>query len=140
MNTEQMILIAEDDEADIVLLQIVLKKCGIDDQLIVTRDGDETLDYLYRRKKYRDVPAALPALVLLDLKMPKVGGLEVLTQIRSDASLKAIPVVIFTSSMSEKDKAAAQAAGANEFVVKPIIFEDYTAAVERIMRSYLGQC
>lgn len=140
MNKEKRILIAEDDEADIVLMQIVLNKFGVAEQVMVTRDGEETLDYLQRRGKFRDAPEAVPALVLLDLKLPKLSGLEILKQIRSDTRLKRAPVVIFTSSLAEKDKSESLANGADEFVIKPINIDAYSAELGRIICSYLANC
>jgi CheY-like chemotaxis protein len=136
MTPPKYILIAEDDEADVVLMRIVFKKCGIAEQVVVTRDGEETLDYLHCRGPYLGGARFAPGLVLLDLKMPKLSGLEVLKQIRSDARLQATPVVIFTSSLDEEDKAECLAGGADEFVIKPINFEAYAAELERIVRAY----
>ena len=140
MNQEKRILIAEDDEADIVLMHILLEKCGVAEQVMVTRDGEETLDYLHCRGKYRDAPGLDPVLILLDLKMPKLSGLEVLRQIRSDERLKTIPVVIFTSSLNEKDKVESLASGATEFVVKPIDLDAYLLELERILCTYAASC
>lgn len=136
MTQAKRILVAEDDEADVVLMQIVFDRCGVTEQVMVTRDGEETLDYLHCRGKYRDAPDALPALVLLDLKLPKVSGLEILRQIRADDRLKKAPVVIFTSSLDERDKAAGLAGGVDEFVIKPIDWDAYLAELERIIRAY----
>lgn len=139
MNQEKRILIAEDDEADVVLMQIVLERCGVAEQVMVTRDGEDTLDYLHGRGHYRDTPGFLLALVLLDLKLPKLSGLEILVEIRSDERLKTTPVVVFTSSLDEKDKTACLAGGADEFVIKPIKFDAYSAELERIIRAYAGK-
>lgn len=140
MKQRKRLLIAEDDEADIVLMQILLEKCGVAEQVMVTRDGEEALDYLYRRGKYRDAPGLAPLLILLDLKMPKLSGLEVLRQIRSDENLQATPVVIFTSSLDEKDKTESLADGADEYVVKPIDLDAYLAELERILCVYAANC
>jgi two-component system response regulator len=137
---EKRILIAEDDEADLVLMQPVLDKCGVSGQIMVTEDGEETLDYLYRRGKHRDAPDRPLELLLLDLKLPKVSGLEILRQIRGDDRLKNTPVVIFTSSLDERDKAAALADGADEFVIKPIDLDAYMAELERILCAYAVNC
>lgn len=140
MKSERRILIAEDDEADIVLMRIVLEKCAVAGQVVVTMDGDETMDYLLRRGKYREAPEDLPALLLLDLKLPKVGGLEILRQVRDDRRLRKTPVVIFTSSLDERDKAAALAGGVDEFVVKPIDLDNYLAELKRIICAYAVDC
>lgn len=137
MNHEKSILIAEDDTADVVLMRIVLRECGVAEQVVVTRDGEETLDYLYCRGKFPDGPDEVPALVLLDMKMPKLSGLDVLRQIRTDGRLRNIPVVIFTSSLAERDKTACLAEGATEFVVKPINFDAYSAELRRIIARYV---
>lgn len=130
------ILIAEDDEADVMLMRIVLEECEIADQFVVTSNGEETLDYLYCRGKYQGAPNPVPLLVMLDLKLPKLSGLEILRQIRSDQRLRETPVVIFTSSLAEKDKADCLASGANEFVIKPINFDAYSAALKKIIGTY----
>lgn len=134
------ILVAEDDEADVVLMGLVFKQCGVLGQVVVTRDGEETLDYLQGSGKFRQRPASLPALVLLDLKLPKLSGLEILERIRGDGGLREIPVVVFTSSLAEQDRTASLAGGANEFVIKPIDLEAYSAALEKIIRTYVSGC
>jgi CheY-like chemotaxis protein len=139
MNQEKTrpILIVEDEEADIMLINIVLESCGVAGQAVYARNGEEALDLLYCRGKYEGNTGFIPALVLLDLKMPKVTGLEVLKQIRADERFKSIPVVIFTSSSDEKDKRECLANGANDFIIKPISFEAFSAAVKKVLKVYL---
>jgi CheY-like chemotaxis protein len=139
MNQEKTgpFLIVEDEEADIMLINVVLESCGVAEQAVYARNGEEALDLLYCRGKYEGNPGFIPALVLLDLKMPKVTGLEVLKQIRADERFKSIPVVIFTSSSDEKDKRECLANGANHFIIKPISFEAFSAAVKKVLEDYL---
>src|SRR5207245_4812530 len=94
--------------------------------------GEQTLDYLYRRKSYADRATGRPALVLLDLKMPKVDGIEVLRQIKSDPALKTIPVVVLTSSREEQDLIRSYNLGVNAYVVKPVDFRDFMHAVKLV--------
>lgn len=136
MSEKKHILIAEDDEADVILMRIVLDECEIAEQFVVTSDGEEALDYLYCRGKYQGAPNPVPVLVMLDLKLPKLSGLEILRQIRGDQRLRATPVVIFTSSLAEKDREECLASGANEFVVKPINFDAYSVALKKIIGTY----
>ena len=98
----------------------------------ITRDGKEALDYLYRREQFASRPEENPAVVLLDLKLPKVDGLEVLEQIRSDKQLKMIPVVVLTSSHEEKDLLATYQLGVNAYVVKPVDFHEFVNAVKEL--------
>src|ERR1051325_7620957 len=97
------ILLAEDDAKDIELSLEALEEHNLANEVVVVRDGAEALDYLYRRGSYATRPVGLPAIVLLDLKMPKLDGMEVLRQLKSDAELKVIPVVMLTSSREEQD-------------------------------------
>lgn len=133
------ILIAEDDNGDATLIQIVLREDedGLEDEDVVARDGREALDYLYCRGMYSGRPPGNPELVILDLKLPKISGLEVLKQVRADEQLKTVPVVIFSSSRDEKDKAACLANGASDFVTKPIDFDAFRNAIKKMVRSYL---
>jgi CheY-like chemotaxis protein len=139
MNQEKTrpILIVEDEEADIMLINIVLESCGVAGQAVYARNGEEALDLLYCRGKYEGNTGFIPALVLLDLKMPKVTGLEVLKQIRADERFKSIPVVIYTSSSDERDKRECLANGANDFIIKPISFEAFSVAVKKVLKVYL---
>jgi CheY-like chemotaxis protein len=137
MSREKHILIAEDEEADILLVQLALEESGIHgDEMVLARDGAEALDYLYRRGPYRDRPPGNPKLIILDLKLPMITGLEILKEIRADASTKDVPVVIFSSSLHEKDKEDALKNGANAFVVKPIDPDAFRDCIYSMLSLY----
>jgi DNA-binding response OmpR family regulator len=106
--------------------------------VIVASDGEEALDCLYRRGEFQTRDAGNPMLVLLDLKMPKLNGLEVLSQIRADAQFKCMPVVVFSSSRQETDVTNSYELGANAYVVKPVNFRDFTTAIKAIKMFWLG--
>ena len=101
-------------------------------EVIVTRDGEEALDYLYRRGKYTTRSSDHPAVILLDLKLPKIDGLEVLRQVKTDNSLKIIPVVVLTSSNEEKDLVSSYKLGVNAYVVKPVDFHEFVNAIKEL--------
>ena len=126
------ILFVDDSEHDAELAIEALKEYNLANEVYVLRDGAEALDYLFRRGKYATRSGGEPALILLDLKMPKVDGLEVLRQVKADAVLKSIPVVIMTSSTQESDLARGYALGANAYVVKPVAFPDFVEAVKGV--------
>jgi CheY-like chemotaxis protein len=126
------ILLAEDDEYDVELSLKALKECHLSNEVAVVRDGAEALDYIYRRGKYSERANGLPCVVLLDIKMPKVDGHEVLRQIKSDPVLRHIPVVMFTSSKEEKDVMLSYDMGVNAFVVKPIDCEQFHEALKTL--------
>jgi DNA-binding response OmpR family regulator len=107
-----------------------LKTNHVLNEVVVTRDGAETLDYLWRRNAYANRGGGNPVLMLLDLKMPKVDGLEVLRQVKSSAQFKTIPVVILTSSREEQDVVRSYDLGVNAYVVKPVDFHDFVEAVK----------
>jgi CheY-like chemotaxis protein len=123
------ILLAEDDPNDVELTLSVLRKNHLVNEIAVVHDGAQALDYLFRRGEYADRDPAPPAFVLLDLKMPKVDGLEVLRAIKADESLRAIPVIILTSSREEQDLVRSYKLGVNAYVVKPVDFRDFIEAV-----------
>jgi len=124
------ILIAEDNANDAELTLAALREHHIANDIIVVRDGAAALDYLYRRGEFHDRSPDLPGLVLLDLKMPKVDGLEVLQAVRADPVLKFLPVVILTSSREEADLVRSYSLGVNAYVVKPVAFQDFMNAVK----------
>lgn len=126
------ILLAEDDPRDVELILQGLRSSYLANDVMVVGDGAEALDYLHRRGRFAERPDTLPALVLLDIKMPKVNGLEVLREIRRNRELAAVPVVIMTSSREETDVDAAYALGCNAFVVKPVSFKDFIETVKAI--------
>jgi CheY-like chemotaxis protein len=126
------ILLAEDNPKDIELTLTALAEHNLANEVVVARDGEEALDYLLRRGRFRERPEDNPAVVLLDLKMPRVDGLEVLRRIKSDDGLKTIPVVMLTSSREERDLIESYRLGINAYVVKPVGFEQFVEAVRQI--------
>jgi CheY-like chemotaxis protein len=126
------ILIVEDDPNDVELTMTALEDYHLANEVVVTRDGQEALDYLYCRGKFSGRPNENPAVLLLDLKLPKVDGLEVLQQIKSDEHLKLIPVVVLTSSHEEKDMIRSYKLGVNAYVVKPVDFHEFVNAVKEL--------
>lgn len=125
------ILLAEDSLKDVELVLAALKKNNFANEVVVARDGAEALDYLYRRGKFEGRPASLPIVMLLDLKMPKKDGLEVLRQVKSDEDLKLIPVVMLTSSREEADLVKSYRLGVNAYVVKPVGFQQFVDAIKQ---------
>ena len=126
------ILMVEDDTKDVELTLTALEDYKLANEVVVTRDGEEALDYLYCRGNFQTRSGGNPAVLLLDLKLPKVDGLEVLKQIRSDEKLKVIPVVMLTSSNEEKDMVASYRLGVNAYVVKPVNFHEFVNAVKEL--------
>jgi CheY-like chemotaxis protein len=132
MNGLGRILIVEDDPRDVELTLTALEEYNLANEVVVTRDGAEALDYLYCRGEYSSRSDDNPAVTLLDLKLPKVDGFEVLQQIRSDERLKMIPVVVLTSSHEEKDMIRSYQLGVNAYVVKPVDFHEFVNAVKEL--------
>ncbi|MEW6731793.1 MAG: response regulator [Acidobacteriota bacterium] len=126
------ILLVEDNPNDVELTLTALEEYNLANEVVVAQDGVEALDYLYRRRNFETRANGNPAVVLLDLKMPKVDGLEVLKQIRSDELLKRIPVVILTSSREEQDLVASYDLGVSAYVVKPVDFQQFINAVKEL--------
>jgi len=126
------ILLAEDNANDVELTLAALRANRLANEVVVARDGAEALDYLCRRAQYAAREGGNPALLLLDLKMPKVDGLEVLRHVKSDPDLKAIPVVVLTSSREEQDLVRSYELGVNAYVVKPVDFRDFIDAVKLV--------
>jgi CheY-like chemotaxis protein len=126
------ILLAEDNENDVELTLAALQECRLSNEVEVVRDGADALDYIYYRGKYSGRADCLPCVVMLDLKMPRVDGLEVLRQIKSDPALKHIPVVMLTSSREEKDLVMSYHLGVNAFVVKPVDFDQFLNAIRAL--------
>jgi DNA-binding response OmpR family regulator len=122
----------EDDPRDTDLTLTALQEYNLGNEVIVTRDGEEALDYLYCRGKFRGRTTENPAVLLLDLKLPKVDGLEVLQQIKADEQLKMIPVVVLTSSREERDMVASYKLGVNAYVVKPVDFHEFVNAIKEL--------
>jgi CheY-like chemotaxis protein len=129
MTDLRTILLAEDNANDVELTLAALRGNRVVNDVVVVRDGAEALDYLARRHQYSGRPIGNPALLLLDLKMPKVDGIEVLRQVKSHASWKTIPVVVLTSSREEQDLLRTYDLGVNAYVVKPVAFQQFVEAV-----------
>ena len=132
MTTLRRILLAEDSANDIELTLAALAEHRLVNQVDVVRDGVEALDYLYRRGAYAGRTPGNPAVMLLDLKMPKVNGLEVLRTIKGDPALRVVPVVMLTSSREEGDLVRSYELGVNAYVVKPVDFNDFVTAVTQL--------
>ena len=126
------ILYVEDNSADVELTLVALRRGGITNPIHIARDGVDALDFLFCRGAYADRQFLAPKLVLLDMKLPKVDGLEVLQQIKSDEKLKMIPVVVLTSSHEEKDMVTSYKLGVNAYVVKPVDFHEFVNAVKEL--------
>jgi two-component system response regulator len=130
---DKNILLVEDNPDDVKLTLHALKKCNIANKVVVTCDGVEALDYLFGAGAYagRDV-SDQPAVILLDLKLPKIDGLEVLRRMRADSRTRRLPVVVLTSSREEQDIVASYDLGANSYIRKPVDFEQFVAAVRQL--------
>jgi CheY-like chemotaxis protein len=124
------ILLVEDNPRDLELTLAALAKCQLANEIVVARDGAEALDYLYRRGAHSERAAGDPAVVLLDLKLPKVDGLQVLEKIKTDSEQRQIPVVMLTSSREERDLLRSYELGVNAFVVKPVDFNAFFEAIQ----------
>ena len=125
------ILLAEDSEADAEMTIRALRRNNLANHLVWVKDGAEALDFIFRRGAYASRTAGAPKLVLLDLKMPKVDGIEVLRQVKSNEETKAIPVVMLTSSAEERDIVASYSLGVNSYVVKPVDFAKFVDEVAK---------
>ena len=132
MKPLKRILLVEDNLKDVDLTLAALADHNLANDVVVARDGAEALDYLYFRGNFAGHPNGLPVVVLLDIKMPKLDGIEVLRQMKSDPTLKSIPVVMLTSSREEPDLAACYDLGVNAYVVKPVDFAQFIDAVKQV--------
>ena len=133
MNAEiKTILLAEDDPNDVELTLTALEKHNLANKVAVVHDGEEALDYLYHRGKFKASVNGNPIFVLLDLKMPKLNGIEVLREMKSDKKLKTIPVIVLSSSREAPDLAECYKLGVNAYVVKPVDFQDFIEAVKEL--------
>jgi DNA-binding response OmpR family regulator len=132
MEELKRILLVEDDPHDVELTLEGLNEYNLVNEVVVARDGEEALDYLYRRGKFAGRADGNPSVVLLDLKLPKVGGLEVLRQMKNDKMLKMVPVVILTSSHEDRDMIEGYKLGTNAYVVKPVDFHQFVDAIKQI--------
>jgi DNA-binding response OmpR family regulator len=132
MSTLGRILLVEDDPRDVELTMEALGDYNLANEVVIAHDGEEALDYLYCREKFSSRSSENPAVLLLDLKLPKVDGMEVLKQIKSDNKLCLIPVVVLTSSREEKDMVASYKLGVNAYVVKPVDFHEFVNAIREL--------
>src|SRR5438132_9566466 len=126
------ILLAEDDPRDVELTLTALEEYNLANEVVVVQDGAQALDYLLRRGPYTGQEAGNPAVVFLDIKMPKVDGLEVLRAVRADERLRTIPVVMLTSSREQRDLAESYDLGVNAYVVKPLGFHEFMGAIKEL--------
>jgi len=126
------ILLVEDDPRDVELTMTALGDHNLANEVVIAHDGEEALDYLYRRGKFEFRINQNPAVMLLDLKLPKIDGLEVLEKVKSDEKLKVIPVVVLTSSREERDMVASYKLGVNAYVVKPVDFHEFVNAIKEL--------
>lgn len=132
METIGRILLVEDDPKDTELTMTALEEYNLGNEVVVASDGEEALDYLYYRGKFQRRSGENPAVMLLDLKLPKVDGLEVLQRIKADDNLKMIPVVVLTSSREERDMVQSYRLGVNAYVVKPVDFHEFVNAIKEL--------
>jgi CheY-like chemotaxis protein len=131
------ILLVDDDGGDVELILAALEDCHVAEEVVIAGDGVVALDYLYRRDAFATRPPGHPCVVLLDLKMPRVDGMEVLRQVKMDPLLAAIPIVVLTSSAQPRDIAEAYRLGANAYVVKPVEFDRFVKAINHIAAFWL---
>jgi|SRR2546421_700983 len=132
MTELRSILLAEDNPNDVELTLAGLAELHLANEVVVVRDGAEALDYLHARGKYEARADGNPAVILLDLKMPRVDGLEVLTEVKSNNKLRSIPVVMLTSSAQESDLVRSYRLGVNAYVVKPVNYQEFINAIKQV--------
>lgn len=137
--SEKYILLVDDNPDDVALTERAFKKCGINDKLTVAWNGEEALDFLFGRGSYasRD-NYQKPAVILLDLKLPLVSGLEVLRQIRSEKSTQKIPVIVLTSSIEKSDKDESYRLGADDFHSKPVDYNQFLILIQKLSSRWLN--
>lgn len=126
------ILLVEDNPKDLELALLALAKSNLANEVITVRDGKEALDYLFRQGAYADRLQGNPAVVLLDLKLPKLDGIQVLERLKSEPSLQRVPVVMLTASREEKDLIKSYQLGVNAYVVKPVSFKEFIEAIQEL--------
>jgi CheY-like chemotaxis protein len=132
METLTRILLVEDDPRDVELILNALSEYNVANEIAIARDGVEALDYVYRRGTFAERPVDNPVVILLDLKLPKLDGVQVLRQLKADERTRLIPIVILTSSRESRDLAECYALGANAYVVKPVRFTEFVDAVKQV--------
>lgn len=132
MTELKRILLVEDSTNDVTLILAAFREIDLANEVVVVRDGQEALDYLYRQGPHGERPNELPVVVLLDIKLPKLDGLEVLERIKTDPTLRMTPVVMLTSSREESDVLRSYGLGVNAYVVKPIAFPQFVSALREL--------
>jgi two-component system response regulator len=130
--SDKVILLVEDNPDDAMLAERALRKYHVANKVILAQDGAEALDYLHCTGPYIERNGELPAVVLLDLKLPKIDGLEVLRRVRGDARTRMLPIVVLTSSKEDQDMIASYSLGANSYIRKPVDFEQFMEAVRQL--------
>lgn len=126
------ILLVEDDPKDVELTMTALEEYNLSNEVVIASDGEQALDYLYHQGKFQMRSGENPAVLLLDLKLPKVDGLQVLEAVKADANLRMIPVVVLTSSREERDMVSSYKLGVNAYVVKPVDFHEFVNAIKEL--------
>ena len=134
--TDSPILLVDDSPDDILIAKRAFAKSNMHNKIFVTYNGEEAIQFLQKKEKFKDMPTT--SLVILDLKMPKVNGFEVLKIIKNDENLKSVPIIVLTSSSRPEDIERAYKLGCNSFIVKPINFEDFVEAVQEIKHYWLS--
>lgn len=129
---QNRILLVEDSDADVTLALAAFDEAGLTNPVDVARDGQQALEYLFREGAYAERDTSDPAVVLLDLKMPRVDGLQVLSRLKADENLRYMPVVMLTSSREQRDVVQSYGLGANAYVVKPVLFDEFAFALKEI--------
>jgi CheY-like chemotaxis protein len=124
------ILLVEDNPDHVILTKAALEENNMANEIYVAKDGQEALDFMYNRGEYSDAPR--PGLILLDLKLPKVSGFEVLKQLKNDPQFKSIPIIILTTSAEKEEIAQGYAEGANSYITKPIKFDEFVSKIKNI--------
>ncbi len=132
MNPLAKILLVEDDSKELELTVMALEKSNLSNQIVIARDGVEALDYLYKRNKFEHDTDGIPVVILLDLKMPRMGGIKVVRHLKGDERMNMIPIVVLTSSREDLDLQECYRLGVNAYVVKPVRFKEFVEAVEHI--------
>lgn len=134
----KLILLVEDNATDEKLTLLAFKRCGVANEVVVERDGADALDYLFGTGRHAGALPPRPSIVLLDLKLPRVDGLEVLRRLRADARTKLLPVVVLSASIEEEDVLGSYVAGANAYVRKPVAFTEFAEAAKTLALFWLG--
>ena len=136
--TKRTVLLVEDNPQDELLILRALRKVNVQATIDVVRDGQQAVDYLLRTGEFSDRPEGLPALVLLDINLPKLSGLDVLKRVRTEPHTQLLPIVMFTSSDEDRDRLRSYSSGANSFVSKPVEFAKFMASAGQVGTYWLG--